>query len=182
MDIDAIKRAKEGNVDDIGNILLENMNSMYRVAFSILTAEEKVYDAISNTIVIVFEKINTLKKEEYFKTWLTRILINECYKIYRQNNKIIYLENCNKENLSYNDTYPDFETRELVNNLDKNLRKIVVLYYFEDFSVKQIAKMLQIPEGTIKSRLSRARKELERKLIAKGTEKKENDGRRNING
>lgn len=176
MDIDAIKRAKEGNVDDIGNILLENMNSMYRVAFSILTAEEKVYDAISNTIVIVFEKINTLKKEEYFKTWLTRILINECYKISRQNNKIIYLENCNKENLSYNDTYPDFETRELVNNLDKNLRKIVVLYYFEDFSVKQIAKMLQIPEGTVKSRLSRARKELEKELIAKETEKKKRMG------
>lgn len=176
MDIDAIKRAKEGNVDDIGNILLENMNSMYRVAFSILTAEEKVYDAISNTIVIVFEKINTLKKEEYFKTWLTRILINECYKIYRQNNKIIYLENCNKENLSYNDKYPDFETRELVNNLDKNLRKIVVLYYFEDFSVKQIAKMLQIPEGTVKSRLSRARKELEKELIAKETEKKKRMG------
>lgn len=172
MDIDAIKRAKEGNVDDIGNILLENMNSMYRVAFSILTAEEKVYDAISNTIVIVFEKINTLKKEEYFKTWLTRILINECYKISRQNNKIIYLGNCNKENLSYNDTYPDFETRELVNNLDKDLRKIVVLYYFEDFSVKQIAKMLQIPEGTVKSRLSRARKELEKELVAKETEKR----------
>lgn len=182
MEIDAIKRAKAGNVDDIGNILLENMQSMYRVAFSILSTEEKAYDAISNTIVIVFEKISTLKNEEYFKTWLIRILINECYKVAKQNNKIIYLENCNKEKLSYTDTYTDFETRELVNNLDKELREIVVLYYFEDFSVKQIAKIIQIPEGTVKSRLSRARKELEKKLIVQETEKKENDERRNING
>ena len=88
MEIDAIKRAKAGNVDDIGNILLENMQSMYRVAFSILRTEDEIADAISNTVVIVFEKINTLRNEEFFKTWLTRILINECYKIHKQNKRL----------------------------------------------------------------------------------------------
>lgn len=164
MDLEAIKQAKLGNTDKIGEILMENMDSMYRVAFGILKNEDQISDAISNTIVIVFEKISDLRKEEYFKTWLTKILINECYKIYNQSKKIIFLENYNQETLIHNDKYSDFETRELVKNLPEDLQEIVILYYFEDFSVKEIAKMLKIPEETVKSRLSRARKELAEKL------------------
>lgn len=149
---------------------------MYRVAFGILKSDEEISDAISNTIVIIFEKIQTLRNEEFFKTWLIRILINECYKICKQNKKIVYLENCNGETLSYNDTYGDFEIRDIVNKLDKDLKEIVILYYFEDFSVKQISKILKIPEGTVKSRLSRARSTLEKKLL------KDNWERRDFNG
>lgn len=177
MNLEKIKKAKAGETEEIGEIILENMQTLYRVAFSILRTEEEIYDAISNTIVIVFEKIKTLKKEEFFKTWLTRILINECYKIYKQNKKIIYLENCNQENLTYNDTYVDFETRNLIKGLDKDLKEIVILYYFEDFSVKEIAKIIGIPDGTVKSRLSRARKELEKVLVSNEVVE-----RRNSNG
>ena len=66
MNIERVRKAKEGDADEIGNIIMENMQSMYRVAFSILKNEEEIYDAISNTTVIVFEKIATLKKEEFF--------------------------------------------------------------------------------------------------------------------
>ena len=174
--IETIKLAKQGDTNAIERILLDNMQSMYRVAYGILRTEEEIADAVSNTVVIVFEKIQTLKNEEFFKTWLTRILINECYKICKQNKKIIYLENCNQETLSYNDTYVDFEVRNLVKKLEKDLREVVILYYFEDFSVKEISKIIKIPEGTVKSRLSRARKELEKNLV------KNDEERRDING
>ncbi len=174
MDLETVKRAKQGNVNEIGSIILENMSTLYRVAFSILKTEDEIYDAISSTTVIVFEKINTLKNEEFFKTWMTRILINECYKIYNQNKKIIYLENCNKQEEAYNDKYVDFEMRNLVKNLDRDLREVVVLYYFEEFSVKEISKIVKIPEGTVKSRLSRARKELG-KVLLKNNEQERSD-------
>lgn len=177
MDIETVRKAKQGYVNEIGQVILENIQTMYRVAFSILKTEDEINDAISNTTVIVFEKIRTLKKEEFFKTWLTRILINECYKIYNQNKKLVYLDNVNQEKLTYNDQYVDYEIRNLVKNLDKDLRQIVILYYFEDFSVKEIAKIIRKPEGTVKSRLSRARKELEKSLI-----KQDEIERRNING
>ena len=177
MDIELVKKAKQGNKDELGNLIMENMQSMYRVAFSILKTEDEISDAISNTVVIVFEKIDTLRNEEFFKTWLTRILINECYKIYKQNKKIIYLENCNQEKLSCDDTYEDFEIRKMVKNLDKDLQEIVILYYYEDFGVKDISKILKIPEGTVKSRLSRARTKLEQELI-----KEKRDERGTING
>lgn len=174
MDLETVKKAKQGNVNEIGSIILENMSTLYRVAFSILKTEDEIYDAISSTTVIVFEKINTLKNEEFFKTWMTRILINECYKIYNQNKKIIYLENCNKQEEAYNDKYVDFEMRNLVKNLDRDLREVVVLYYFEEFSVKEISKIVKIPEGTVKSRLSRARKELG-KVLLKNNEQERSD-------
>ena len=182
MNIERVRKAKEGDVDEIGNIIMENMQSMYRVAFSILKNEEEIYDAISNTTVIVFEKIATLKKEEFFKTWITRILINECYKIYNQNKKIIYLENCSPEALegmqfNEKDRLDEIDTRNLIKGLNKDLKETVTLYYLEDFSVKEIAKILEVPEGTVKSRLSRARKDLEKILI-----KNEEMERRDLNG
>lgn len=114
MDTEKVEKARNGNVDEIGNLLMENMKSMYRVAFSILKTEEEISDAISNTTVIVFEKMHTLKNAEFFKTWLIRILINECNKIHRQNKKIIYLENYNQTDLVYNDKYDDFGVRQAI--------------------------------------------------------------------
>lgn len=182
MDIEQIKKAKEGDVEEIGKIIQNNMQTMYRVAFSILKNEDEIYDAISNTTVIVFEKISSLRKEEFFKTWITRILINECYKIYNQNKKIIYLENCNSEvlgNLCFTDKdrLEEIDIQNLIKSLGKDLRETVTLYYLEDYSVKEISEILEIPEGTVKSRLSRARKELEKILI-----KNEEIERRDLNG
>lgn len=182
MNIEQVKKAKEGDVNEIGKIIQENVQAMYRVAFGILKNEDEIYDAISSTTIIVFEKIGTLKKEELFKTWLTRILINECYKIYNQNKKVIYLENCapkSLDNLQYTekDRLEEQDARDLLNNLSKDLKETVMLYYFEDFSVKEVAEILNIPEGTVKSRLSKARKDLEKILI-----KNEEAERRNLNG
>ena len=182
MNTEQVKRAKAGDVNEIGKIIQENVQAMYRVAFGILKNEDEIYDAISNTTIIVFEKISSLKKEELFKTWLTRILINECYKIYNQNKKVIYLENCapkSLDNLQYTekDRLEEQDARDLLNNLSKDLKETVMLYYFEDFSVKEVAEILNIPEGTVKSRLSKARKDLEKILI-----KNEEAERRNLNG
>ena len=160
MDTEKVEKARNGNVDEIGNLLMENMKSMYRVAFSILKTEEEISDAISNTTVIVFEKMHTLKNAEFFKTWLIRILNNECNKIHRQNKKIIYLENYNQTDLVYNDKYDDFGVRQAIKKLDEDLKTMVILYYFEDFNIKEISEIQKLPEGTVKSRLSRARKKL----------------------
>ena len=108
------------------------MKSMYRVAFSILKTEEEISDAISSTTIIVFEKIHTLKNAEFFKTWLIRILINECNKIHRQNKKIVYLDNYNQTDLVYNDKYEDFGVRQAIKKLDEDLKTIVILYYMKN--------------------------------------------------
>ena len=176
MDTEKVEKARKGNADEIGNLLMENMKSMYRVAFSILKTEEEISDAISNTTIIVFEKIHTLKNVEFFKTWLIRILINECNKIHRQNKKIIYLDNYNQTDLVYNDKYDDFGVRQAIKKLDEDLKTIVILYYFEEFSIKEISEIEKLPEGTVKSRLSRARKKLESIFLDENIEKEDLNG------
>ena len=171
MDKETIKKAKQGDADKIGQIILENMQTLYRVAFGILKNDDEIYDAISSTTVKVFENIHTLKKEEYVKTWITRILINECYKICNKNKKIIYLENVQQKNLVHNDTHEELEFKNLIRNLNDELKEIVILYYFEDFSIKEISKIIKIPEGTVKTRLSRARKKLEDTILNENKKK-----------
>ena len=153
MDTEKVEKARNGNVDEIGSLLMENMKSMYRVAFSILKTEE-----------------------EFFKTWLIRILINECNKIHRQNKKIIYLENYNQTDLVYNDKYDDFGVRQAIKKLDEDLKTMVILYYFEDFNIKEISEIQKLPEGTVKSRLSRARKKLESIFLDENTRKEDLNG------
>ena len=171
MDKETIKKAKQGDADKIGQIILENMQTLYRVAFGILKNDDEIYDAISATTVKVFENIHTLKKEEYVKTWITRILINECYKICNKNKKIIYLENVQQKNLVHNDTHEELEFKNLIRNLNDELKEIVILYYFEDFSIKEISKIIKIPEGTVKTRLSRTRKKLEDTILNENKKK-----------
>ena len=171
MDKETIKKAKQGDADKIGQIILENMQTLYRVAFGILKNDDEIYDAISATTVKVFENIHTLKKEEYVKTWITRILINECYKICNKNKKIIYLENVQQKNLVHNDTHEELEFKNLIRNLNDELKEIVILYYFEDFSIKEISKIIKIPEGTVKTRLSRARKKLQKTILNENKKK-----------
>jgi len=103
--------------------------------------------------------------EEYFKTWLTKILINECYKILKHSKKVLYFENSDLENSSYTDKYEDVDVKRVISKLDKDLKQIVLLYYFEDFSVNKISKILRIPAGTVKSRLYRAREVLKNELL-----------------
>lgn len=73
---DNIIRAKKGNKEAFINLIEENLISMYRVAKGILLSQEDIDDAIQNTILLSYKNINTLKKNEFFKTWLIRILIN----------------------------------------------------------------------------------------------------------
>lgn len=79
MQIEQIKKAKKGDKQAFEEIIMENIDYLYRVAYGILNNEEDISDAVSNTVLKSFEKLKKLKKEEFFKTWITRILINECH-------------------------------------------------------------------------------------------------------
>lgn len=122
-----------------------------------LSEKEDIEDAIQNTIIKSYEGIIYLRKNEFFKTWLIRILINECKRIIKNNKRIIPIEEVNY-NVGVSDNYNNLELTNAVNLLEKDLKVVTTLFYFEDIPQKEIAKLLNIPEGTVRSRLSRARK------------------------
>lgn len=138
-----------------GDLILQNKESLYRVARSILQNDEDCMDAISEAITKAFEKLNTLKKDEFAKTWLIRILINECYAICRQN-KWMYIDEVEREtgNDDYRELYAAIEA------LNDKQRLAIVLHHLEGYSINEIAKMMNISQGAVKMNLSRGRKKL----------------------
>ena len=153
-----VKKAQRHDKDAFTELMQRHMKDMYRTAIAILMNEEDAADAIQDTILTCFEKLDTLKNAEYFKTWMTRILINHCYDIIRAHpiceNIDFYQEpsKCDEYNLELKEAYASVEER---------YRLPMELYYSQGFKVREIAEMLSIPQSTVKTWLSRGRKQLE---------------------
>ena len=153
-----IQKAKMKNSDAFAELMKSQMQSMYRTAKAILMNDEDVADAIQDTLLICWEKLNELKVDRYFKTWMTKILINNCYGIIRRNRKITYTdelpERVSEENAS------NIEWREALSTIDEKYRIVLILFYSEGFLTKEIAKILGITDSAVRTRLSRGREQL----------------------
>ncbi|MBS5938227.1 sigma-70 family RNA polymerase sigma factor [Clostridium sp.] len=163
--LDLVDKAKKGNGKAFTKLIEENIKSIYRVAKGILSSEDDIEDAIQNTILKAYSNIKTLRKEELFKTWLIKILINECNKIYNFNKKCISLDKVIEE--QYNDKYENLDLKIAVDSLPEELRLVIVLFYFEDLKISEVSEIIGIPEGTIKSRLSRAKTKISESINGK---------------
>ena len=158
-----IKKAQKGDEEAFIRVIDEYITQMYKIARSRLKDEDSIGDAIQETILAAFTNIKKLKETCYFKTWLIKILINKCNDIIKDNN-VIYVEDYNllvNANLSYYESSGeklDFES--ILNKLNNEYRLVVVMYYVNRFTIKEISEVLSEKEGTIKSRLSRARQQL----------------------
>ena len=155
-----VKRAKRGDKEAFCNLIRLNKVAVYRVAKAILNKEEDIEDAVSESILKAYKNIQTLKDEAFFKTWLIRIVINESNNLYKKRSKEIAVDKDHFKNIKVNDNYKDLSLYNAINSLDEDLRITTILFYFEDMKYKDIAKILNVKEGTIKSRLSRAKQKL----------------------
>ena len=155
-----VKRAKRGDKEAFCNLIILNKVAVYRVAKAILNKEEDIEDAVSESILKAYKNIQTLKDEAFFKTWLIRIVINESNNLYKKRFKEIAVDKDHFKNIKVNDNYKDLSLYNAINSLDEDLRITTILFYFEDMKYKDIAKILNVKEGTIKSRLSRAKEKL----------------------
>ena len=140
-------------------LVLESEQTLYRVSMSMLKNVTDCEDAVQSAILAAYEKLDTLKKEEFFKTWLVRILINACNKQLRARTRTISLSEYTDTPVISHDR--DIDVKLALEQLPVKIREVIVLFYMEDFSVKEISCILKIPSGTVKSRLSKGRKLLE---------------------
>ena len=136
---------------------------MYHIAKSLLYNDADCADAIQEAIVKAFVKLHTLKDDSYAKTWLIRIVMNECYAIMRKEKKIISLQDYQMneqetESKDYSDLY------EAIFRLPEQIKLCVSLYYMEGYSVKEVAALLDTTESAVKNRLAKARGKLKEAL------------------
>ena len=126
---------------------------LYRVARTMLPRECDCEDAVQEALLRAWDRLDTLKQEAYFETWLIRILINQCKSFYRRRPPA-------PTELTEDIPQPEPGETPLLDALSALPRKPRValeLHYIEGYGVKDVAKMLNVPEGTVKWRLSRGR-------------------------
>lgn len=161
----AIESGEKMTKEQLGMLILNSERQLYATAKAMLIHDQDCADAIQETIVKAFSKIGTLKNDKYAKTWLIRILINECYTLLRKSNKFVSLERMNEMTEIETENSTDYsDLYKAVNLLKDELRLPVILYYIEDFSIKEIAQILEITEGAVQKRLARARRKLKYEL------------------
>lgn len=147
-------------------------NDLYRVAQARLNNHEDVNYALQQTVIYAYNGIKQLREPKYFKTWIIKILINECNKIYHQNykkvsifnrllNKIIEQENVFADYTNI-DEKVDLET--ILNKLNYEERICIVLFYNSGYSALEIADILHSTENTIRSRIARAKVKIKNML------------------
>ncbi len=160
-----MRKAQNGDKDAFLRLMDSCQLSMYRTAKAILHNETDVEDAIQEAVYRAFYKIHTIKQPRFFKTWLTRVVINCCYDQLRHAQGLVPLEVIPEEGREDDNDTP-MDVRAALASLAENDRLILTLFYLNDLPVKEIAKLLSITEGAAKMRLSHGRKKFREAYLA----------------
>ena len=164
-------------MQDVNEILIDyvknNQEKLYRVAFSYSKDEEAALDIVQEAITKALKNIGKLKKEEYVKTWFYRILINECLQYIKKNKRIITCELQEIENkIVWNDniSIDGIGVYKYVQTLNEKLKTVIILRFFEDMKIDEIAQITKTNVNTVKSRLYRGLEELNKLMVNKKEE------------
>lgn len=148
--------------DEFVTKVLESEETLYKISMSMLKNEKDCEDVVQDTILTAYNKLNSLKNERYFKTWLVRILINKCNEQLRKKKRTTPDMQLVK---AYDtDNHEITEVRIALDSLPDDIRCVMVMHYIEDFTIKEIQEVLKIPQGTVKSRLFKGRELLRLEL------------------
>ena len=132
--------------------------TLFRVAFAILRNRTDCEDAAQNAVLKAYRGLDSLKKRSYFKTWLISILRNECFDMLKRRRPALDVDG--QSNLSYEMTVPDVDLNRAFDQLSPEERLTITLYYYEGYDTREIARLTEVSEGTVRSRLSRGRTSL----------------------
>lgn len=146
--------------------ILENQNKFYRLAYSYVREEQAALDVVQNAVCRGLEGCFGLKNPLALKTWFTRILINEALQYLRKQKRETALTEAHTAALAY--TEPTFaedkQAYEAVMQLPENMKTVILLHYYEDMTLKEIAEITDTNLSTVKTRLYSALKKLRQTL------------------
>ncbi len=155
------------NRDRIERLILENYEQYYRLAYSYVHHAEDASDIVQNGAYKAIKGCDALRQPEYAATWVYRIMLNECFQYLRQPKNLSYeavQEETGLDAGSREDHYEDVDLQRAIDALPEKDKAIVVLKYFEDKKLDEIAQILDENVSTVKSRLYRCMKKLRSSL------------------
>ena len=139
-------------------------DKLYRVSYGQLGNIHDCCDAVQEAILKAWCALPGLRREEFFETWLMRILINECHNLQRSRSRNISLESvAEPPQPSAPDSSP---VKDCILALPEKYRLPVILHYMDGYTTDEISRILRIPTGTVRTRLKRAREKLKEELAS----------------
>ena len=140
--------------DEFAQCVRASQEKLYRITYGLLREPQDRMDAVQDAIFKAWRNLGKLRAEEYFDTWLIRILINECHNRQRAQSRLLPLDSAPEPS---EDFQGDLLLHDAILSLPEKLRIPIILHYMEGYRTDEIAKMLRLPGGTVRSRLRRAR-------------------------
>jgi RNA polymerase sigma-70 factor (ECF subfamily) len=164
MDKEVVLQAMRGDGDSFYQLVEEKKQSIYRMAYSYTHNAEDALDIVQEAVYKAYTSITKLKSPEYFGTWFYRIAMNCTLDFVKKNSKVVAISDDILVNMASDEGRDTTEDRVDVQRalaaLDEKDRGVVILRFFEELSLDEIAEVLQIPLSTVKSRLYRAMQKL----------------------
>lgn len=145
----------------------ENQNKLYKIAYTYTRNQELALDVVQESITKALENINKLRNEEFVKTWFFRILINESLKSAKKNKRTLECELTENEIYPHNNEERIVENIDIYNNLQKlndKLKTVIILRFFENLKIEEIAIITNTNISTVKSRLYKGLNEMKREI------------------
>ncbi len=160
-----IKKAIKGNKKAFESLIKQHYEQIYRTAFLYVHKEEDALDVVQEATYQAYTSIHSLKNPEYFLTWFTKIVIRCAGQILKKRDKVIPLTEEMLSNI-ISEINPNYEESIYLLNaigmLKEQYRTAIFLFYYHDYSIKTISEIMEIPEGTVKTYLSRGKEALKK--------------------
>ena len=153
-----IKKAQKGDDQAFLKLFQQYQEDIYRLAFTYVKNQNDALDVVQEVAYRSFKKIDTLKNPEYFKTWLIKIAINCAIELVRKDKKVIQLKPEYEEFIGSEDENVSLliTLQKLLEQLNEEEKSIIILKFYQGYTFKEIADLLNMPLGTAKSVLYRA--------------------------
>ena len=161
------KRAIKGDDDAFLSLILTHREALFRTALAYLKNEGDALEAVQEVTFRAYEKIHTLRKPKYAKTWLIRIMMNYCRDVLHKQRRFVFDEEFMLQH-GISEDYTYLEVEEALAQLSDEQRELIYMRYLHEIKIKDIAEMTSIPESTVKTRLYKALKLLRLYFEGKG--------------
>lgn len=146
--------------DELIKYIEDNKAKHYRMAYSYVHNQEDALDIIQDTIIKALKHVEDLKDQDYLGTWFCRILINTCKDHLKKQKQYVSIEEANLSNSSSMDRDQVLDMEDALNKLATNEKTVVLLRYYEQLELQEIARVMEQNLSTVKSTLYRTVKKL----------------------
>ena len=157
-----LKRVREKIFEEYIN---GNKEKLYKISYVYLKNKDDAMDVIHESIVKAYRKLDNIKDLNNIDKWFIRLLINTSIDYIRKNSKMILMEDKDMEVLINNSKEQEDGFNLLIENLNEELRLIIILKYFHGYKISEISEILNLKESQVKNKIHKAlnllRKEIE---------------------